>query len=130
MIPAAHQLFIDGADAVAEHVHLQLLSGRKARPVAVGPGNGQRGLIGILINEIAEGVEAGGLQRPPEDVQMGLSVFKQVKAQIPIVFALLGGDVIIQKMLVVLKETLLIQLLILVSLFIIMYLIKDIIVGT
>jgi len=50
----ADNISIDGADTVTEHVHLQLLHRRKTFAVTICLGDRQRGLIGIIIDEIAD----------------------------------------------------------------------------
>ena len=51
------QIFVNSADTVAEYVHLQLFGGGEALAVSVGAGDSQGGLVGVFVNEVAEGIK-------------------------------------------------------------------------
>ena len=89
-VALVHQIFIDRTDPVAENVHLQLFGRSEAAAAAIGSGDSQSRLIGILINIITERVEPGGFLCAPKDFQVFLSVCEQMMAQIAVTAALFG----------------------------------------
>jgi len=92
---------VNGADAVAENVYLQLFNRGETVAAAVETGYFQRSLVGIFINKVAERVKAGAFQRTAENFKVPLSVVEKMVAKIAVIFALLRLDIVIQRHFVV-----------------------------